>query len=394
MTTAVGRCRDAGDRILRLFAAFTCSGYLFYLCLLLPSIIGQADRFDCWWTPVAVTAVFGTGFLFGLSTLASDGAVVRAAGCLAAITYLIALATGLWAWHGPDLTDGQAVWLSTFPGVASLAAATAWRPAIAFGHMIVGCAGAQYLNWVARDSGLTSALVPDIVFTVMFCSLFVGAAVMALRTGRIVDSTMDATHATAAAAAASYARTVERERIDAMIHDGVMSTLLLASRHGVTPSLSTQAAKTLQQFDALRAGPGSDDRFGAAEIVTHLRIAASDVDEGLTLDIRRGPGSEALTMPADTVRAIGAALAEALRNSIRHAGPDAERSVTVRLADDHLGVEVTDTGCGFDPRSVPPHRLGLAVSITGRMAQQPGGSAQIDSRPAAGTRVHLGWSRP
>ncbi|GAA4482266.1 hypothetical protein GCM10023094_31880 [Rhodococcus olei] len=391
MTAPGAERRGATDRILRTFGVFTSAGYLFYLLLLLPSIISQAGRFDVWWTPAAAVAVFGSGFAFGLSSLLPDTRCLRIGGGVAAIVFLIAVGTGMWAWTGPDLTDPQGVWLSTFPGVASLAAVAAWRPVFAFAHMIVACVGVQVFNFLARDPATTSPLVPDIAFAIMFCTLFVGAAVMALRTGRVLDSTLDATHAAAAAAAASRARTVERARFDALIHDGVMSTLLVASRQGTTPSLSGQAAQTLQQLDALRAGPGPDDRFGAADVLTHLRTAAGSVDDGVEVQVRRAPGAEAFTMPADAARAIGAALAEALRNSVRHAGPGARRSVTTSVGASRLTVEVADTGRGFDPRTVPAHRLGLAVSIKGRMRQHPGCAARIDSRPGAGTRVHLTW---
>ncbi|MFD4295331.1 sensor histidine kinase [Rhodococcus sp. NPDC058505] len=392
MTAASGAHRGATDRILRTFAVFTGVGYLFYLLLLLPSVIGQADRLDRWWTPVATLAVFGSGIAFGLSALSADSRTVRRTAGVAAVLFLVALGTGMVAWHGPDLTDGQGVWLSAFPGVASLAAVAAWRPVVAFGHMIIASAGVQIFNALARDPRMTSPLIPDIAFSIMFCTLFVGAAVMALRTGRVLDSTLDATHAAAAAAAARHARTVERARFDAMIHDGVMSTLLAASRQGTTPSLSAQAERTLRQFDALRAGPAPDDRFDVTEIVSHLRTATGDVDDHIDLDVRRAPGHHTLTMPAEAARAVGAALAESLRNSVRHADPGAERGVTVTVGGRSLTVEVSDSGPGFDPKTVPAHRLGLAVSILGRMRQLPGGSAAIDSQPDAGTRVRLSWS--
>ena len=94
--------------------------------------------------------------------------------------------------------------------------------------------------------------------------------------------------------------------------------------------------------------------------------------------------------PADAVRAIGAALAEAMRNSLRHAGPS-NRSVTVRTQPGILQATVTDDGVGFDRASVPPHRLGVAVSIEGRLRQLPGGASRIDSIPGQGTTVHLTW---
>ena len=48
--------RSATSRIQRTFAVFTSVGYLFYLLLLLPAIIGQAGHFAAWWTPVAAVA--------------------------------------------------------------------------------------------------------------------------------------------------------------------------------------------------------------------------------------------------------------------------------------------------------------------------------------------------
>ncbi|MFC9789085.1 sensor histidine kinase [Rhodococcus sp. NPDC127528] len=391
---AVGTRREATDRILRVFARFTSVGYVFYLLLLLPSILGQAELLDWWWTPLAAAAVFGSGLAFGAATIAVDTRALRVAGAVAAVAYLVAIATWPLAWNGPPLMNGQGVWLSTFPGVASLAAVAAWRPAIAFGYMVIACAGAQLMNYVARDPAMTSPLIPDIAFAIMYCTLFVGAAVMALHTGRLLDETTDATHRAAASAAARRARAVERERFDALIHDGVMSTLLSASRLGATASVSRQATITMRQLDALRTGTGLHERFDSAEILTHLRTAATEVDENVVLKVNRRQHSDALTMPAEATRAVGAALAEALRNSIRHAGDDADRAVEVAMTPDLLSVRVSDNGKGFDPRTVPPHRLGVAVSIVGRMRQLPGGSARIDSRPSEGTRVHLTWSGP
>ncbi|MFE3289502.1 sensor histidine kinase [Rhodococcus sp. NPDC059234] len=391
---AVGTRREATDRILRVFARFTSVGYLFYLLLLLPSILGQAELLDWWWTPLATAAVFGSGLAFGAATAAADTRVLRTAGGVAAIAYLAVIVAWPLAWNGPPMMNGQGVWLSTFPGVASLAAVAAWRPAVAFGYMVIACAGAQLMNSVARDPAMTSPVIPDIAFAIMYCTLFVGAAVMALHTGRLLDETTAATHRAAASAAAQRARAVERERFDALIHDGVMSTLLSASRLGATPSVSRQATITMRQLDALRTGAGLHERFDSAEILTHLRTAATEVDENVVLKVHRRQHSGSLTMPGEATRAVGAALAEALRNSIRHAGDDADRAVEVAMTPDLLSVRVSDNGKGFDPRTVPPHRLGVAVSIVGRMRQLPGGSARIDSRPSDGTRVHLTWSAP
>jgi signal transduction histidine kinase len=95
------------------------------------------------------------------------------------------------------------------------------------------------------------------------------------------------------------------------------------------------------------------------------------------------------------VRAIVAAAAEAVRNSVRHGRADgAPPTVTVAV---HPGrepgavrVEVRDDGRGFRPEAVPPGRLGLRVSVLGRM-RAVGGRADVVSGPGLGTAVVLSW---
>ncbi|MFC4604036.1 sensor histidine kinase [Rhodococcus kronopolitis] len=393
-TPAAGARHAAADRILRLFTRLIGGGYLLYLALLLPSITSQAHLTDRWWTPTAAVAVFGSGLSLMAVSFLPDIRILRVACGTAALAYLLALAAWPLAWNGATPANGTAIWLLLFPGLAGLAALAAWGPACAFAHVVIAYTGVHLVNSAALSRGVAILLVPNIAFPAMFAMLFVGAGAMALRTGRMLDATTDATHAAAAAAAAQHARTVERERFDALIHDGVMSTLLSASRQGATPSVARQSAATMRQLDSLRSGPGLHEHFADPEVLSHLRTAATEVAENATLQTLRHPATATVSMPADAVRAMGGALAEALRNSIAHAGPDARQSVVVTIAPDRLSICITDHGIGFDPDSVPTHRLGIAVSIRARMEQVPGGSAHIDSRPADGTRVHLTWCAP
>ena len=81
------------------------------------------------------------------------------------------------------------------------------------------------------------------------------------------------------------------------------------------------------------------------------------------------------------------------RNSKKHAGPDARRSVDAIVEETRMEVTVCDNGIGFDPRTVPTHRLGIAVSIHARVRSIPGGAADVASSPGAGTKVTLSWQR-
>lgn len=392
-TAADGEERRSLERLVKMFARFVGTGYVAYFLILLPEIRRTAFLTPTWWNWFCVIAVFGTGLLFGLSSFSGSIRAIRMAGSIAAVTYLLCV-LGWWLAWDQTLFDAQGVYLSTFPGLASLAAASVWPPVLVFVHMTVGVIAAQSINYVLREPFVTAPLFADIVFGMMFCTIFVAATLAALRTARILDATITRTQAQAARSAAAAARAVERERFDALTHDGVMSSLLSVARQGRSPSVVNQARLTLRQLDSLRthSAPISVD---ADEAIAQLRATANDVDESVIVHIESISQTSTSDVapqayPADAVRAIGAALAEAMRNSLRHAGPS-NRSVTVRTRPGILQATVTDDGVGFDRASVPPHRLGVAVSIEGRLRQLPGGASRIDSIPGQGTTVHLTW---
>ncbi|MCJ0979119.1 ATP-binding protein [Rhodococcus sp. ARC_M12] len=377
------------DRLIRIFGRFVATGYLIYLLLLIPDIARSGEVVPGWWTPVTAVVVFGSGFAFGAMTFHPSIAAIRIAGSIAASTFTIMALLWWVAWDGTTF-DQAGTFLSVFPGLAALAAATVWPPVPAFVHMTVSVVVVQLTNQAVREPFPRSNIIAEIFFAMMFCTVFVAATLAAVRTGRILDATISATHDDAARAAAATAREVERERFDALIHDEVMSSLLAVTRHGRTPSLARQARSALTHLDDLTTGAVSHS-FSADEALAQLRSAATTVDESIEFTVHMEELERSADYPADLVRSIAAALAEALRNSRIHAQAS-DRSVSVRLAPSSLQVTVRDNGIGFDRRSVPPHRLGVAVSIEGRMRQLDGGSADIHSS-AAGTTVQLRWKQ-
>ncbi|MFI8569116.1 ATP-binding protein [Rhodococcus sp. NPDC078407] len=377
------------DRLIRIIGRFVGVGYGAYLLLLIPDIARTGAVVPGWWTPTTVVLVFGTGFAFAASTFHPRIEVIRIAGSIAALTFPVM--AGLWwtAWDGVTFDQGG-TFLAAFPGLAALAAATVWRPVPAFAHMTISVVIVQLTNQAVREPFPRSNAVADIFFAMMFCTVFVAATLAAVRTGRILDSTISTAQNDAARAAAADAREVERERFDALIHDEVMSSLLAVTRHGRTPSLARQARSALAHLDELTTGTVFET-FSAEEALAQLRSAATTVDESIEFTVNERVLERTEQYPAEAIRAIAAALAEALRNSLIHAR-SSTRSVSALLAPSTVHVTVRDDGIGFDRRSVPPHRLGVAVSIEGRMRQLDGGSADIDSS-TAGTIVRLGWKR-
>lgn len=381
---------DAEDRVRLLFCRFVGAGFVVYLGIALPWIVESHHRFAPWWTPVAMILIYVPGIALGALSFAPGPRDVRlrAAAALTAGGYLIATLLGLLAWRGPLYPHDIPWWPSLFPGVAAMAAVVVCRFFAGLVYLAAATACAQGVPTVMRVPGATAPVYAEASFAFTFCLAFVASAYVALRTGRLIDEATRQSHSAAATAAAAAARTVERERFDGLIHDGVMSTLLSAARLGATEEVSRQAGLALRQFDRLEFGGVEEDELDADATLAELRNAATAADQRVRFVVEGRGGS----YPCGVVRTVAAAAGEAVRNSSRHA-PDSICTVTSSLSADSLTVTISDDGPGFDPHTVPPHRLGIAVSIQGRMRQLSGGGVVIDSAPGRGTRVELRWAR-
>jgi signal transduction histidine kinase len=133
----------------------------------------------------------------------------------------------------------------------------------------------------------------------------------------------------------------------------------------------------------------ADRRRGPVRLSEDLaEVVAEQEHDGLRTRLRLG-GLDARVdagLPPKHRDALREATGEALRNTARHSGVH-EAEVTVRTRDGGVAVTTHDAGSGFDMDSC---RLGFGIgeSIVARMTEV-GGSATIQSRPGAGTRVTL-----
>jgi signal transduction histidine kinase len=186
------------------------------------------------------------------------------------------------------------------------------------------------------------------------------------------------------------ARHDERARVDAVLHDTVLATLMLASRVDghVDPELRRQAADAVAALEADPPGGGEGD----VDPVQVLRERLARLDPVLSVTT----SAVGYPMPRRIVDALVDAAVEAARNSLRHAElpPGQAPSVTLDQGPGRIRIIVADAGVGFTPSHVATGRLGLRSSIHGRLARIPGATALVDSQPGAGTRVELTWEDP
>jgi hypothetical protein len=183
-------------------------------------------------------------------------------------------------------------------------------------------------------------------------------------------------------------RAEEREHCR-LLHDSVSATLTVVAAGGAvaSPTFRAQASRDLAVVDRLQAPAGSRDagpRPGEVDLREWLAPAVA-ARPALAVDMALTEAA----VPAEVGAAFADAVAEALRNVVRHSGADRVR-LCGGWVDGVVRVELTDDGRGFDPAQVAIHRRGLRESVVARMSRI-GGSAEISSRPGAGTRVALRW---
>ena len=385
--SAVG---NAHERLVRSAARLAGVAGVLSVLATAPLIADQISRVPWWWTGIVGTTVLGSATVIVVASYRSPIATIRRTVTVYAASYLAGELS--WLLLGTDgsahLKDGS--WLATFPGIVCFATAAVWRPVPIFGYLIMAVTLAEMIQRETRTDYGDSTFVLECVSRVAYCTLFALACIGAMRSGRILDETAELARSQAGGAAAAEARAAERRRFDALTHDGVMATLLGASRSANNPALAVQAEQTLSQLDLLRSGRSQSAEFDATTLRAQMLAAVAD---DVPVRFVHTADASDLVVPGEVGRALLGAVTEAIRNARRHAGADAACAVYTDIGTDQVRIDIVDDGHGFDPRRVPPHRLGLRVSIEGQFGELPGAWTRVDSAPGSGTRITLGWRR-
>lgn len=344
-----------------------------------------------WYTPAAVTIIFG-GFTIAAvySFFVPLPRIRRAYGAYAVVFVIVQLAWLPAQTHSTPLTLNP--WVLEMATIGTVPAAIAWRAWIAWAYLILNAVVVGVVRFISAGSADISEPLQYALLTISIGAIFTALTLVAMRNAAIVDAATAELRDQAARAAAATARAREQARLDALVHDEVMSTLFYASRAdgALLESVQAQARGALAQLESLRRGrPERSGEVDASGFVSRIRSVV--LDASVAIDFEHH-GTRSRAIPGDIAEAFAEATSEAARNSLTHAPEARHRSVNVVLTEAGIDVIVHDDGRGFDPRDVAPHRLGIPVSIRGRLTALPGGRASVSSRPGNGTVVALGWS--
>ncbi|NDC47562.1 MAG: hypothetical protein EBZ61_00515 [Micrococcales bacterium] len=235
------------------------------------------------------------------------------------------------------------------------------------------------------------ALVTDFLFTILTNGT---AATIALLLRAAAERT-DQANAEAIESAILQARTEaaakEQQRLDALVHDRVLTALIASANASsaaevkAAADLANSAITKLAEVERSEpSGPVlTDDLFDS------IISAAKRADSKLTATITE---SSNWLVEQEVVSALTEATLQAVQNSIMHAGPQASRELFLKATATDLKIVIRDNGKGFRPNRIPKGRLGIRVSVVGRV-EAVGGQVRIASEPGQGCTIVLEWAR-
>jgi len=384
--------RSALDRMTRtMYFAIGVASIIFGV-LLAPGasgFLGQTDQVDgpLLWFSVTIVLVVPASFTVLGRVLPLT--VMRSLATAVAIGFVCSQLLFPVAMQVEQLSGQGSPWLQGFGPIPATLLAVAWRGRITWIFAMLQGPIIVFVSLATRDATTVQAVL-DGMGSMVSCSIFAGVSLAVVLAAARLDAVAARARDQASIEARAITREREQTRINAMVHDDIMSVLLAASRDPAPEGLSAQAKTALASVEELASAELTTRPYAPEELIAVLRgtvsDAAPDVDFTYVID------SDA-SFPRDVVAALSEATEAAIRNSVMHAGVGASRTVSVTVTDRGVKVVVADDGVGFDVRAVPQRRLGIRVSIMERMHTLPGGDARVRSHPGAGTRVTLDWTR-
>jgi len=338
--------------------------------------------------------------LYGAMAALAVASIAKVAVRGTALVFAVLYALALLAWPilvvDPAAMEGQAPWLYYLCTVATTAAVVAVSAPLATGYTIVVPAVYGVIRLLpAGGAALPLLAVLDAMYAIILGVVVLIIVTMLRQAAEAVDTAQEAALQRYDLAARQHATENERVKVDALVHDSVLTTLLSAAA-ATSPAEQSLAARmardAVQRLDeAGAAGPRALETVGLPVLVRRLRAALTTFSAPFTVRVVDAGGVE---LPVEAVEALYSAAVQAMVNSMQHAdepGHITRRELRIRgVRAGGCVIEVADNGVGFDRRDVPDERLGLRVSIEERIANA-GGAAEIESQPGHGTTVTVAW---
>jgi signal transduction histidine kinase len=351
-------------------------------------------RTQWWWVAVFCTGLVSTTVLMVVRTARVQS--VRGPAVAYALLTLGAVATAPWGLPEVPAAREPWIWWLIGPSVvcAAIWAGLGWGTAYG---AILGLCFAVFRSTSAGGSADLRTAVSQAVFAPAAALAIAAVALGMLKAARRADDLAQAAYTREAAAAMDRALAAEREDLDRVVHDDVLTTLTAAA-HAQEPAAveatKSLASATLVKLGELCSKADTDGAVTLSGLVQLARTSALQVSPAVVIGVELPQSLDREKLPSEAAEALLASTREALRNAVRHAQPH-HIAVSWRAVREgaqlRVSSRVEDDGAGFDVTSVPADRLGLRLSMTERM-RDAGGTCSVSSEPGVGTTVELAWT--
>lgn len=342
-----------------------------------------------WWVLLYVTVpIIGMNFSSWIRGSLGFWAYLHGA------TVLIAMWQWPWLVEDPTLLpENFQAWIWWSVGMATISMGVARPLWLGMAYLLIASASWYLLDTsVAGGSGDPAIALQDSIYVFLLGGA-VSSLILLTRDGA---KRADEANSIAIQGAIEQAQTDaverERQRIDALVHDRILNTLLVAANaksEQEQQAAATAAIDAISSMEAAAIDHEANSRVTTLGLYRSLRKAAFRASTAIEVEILSA-GLEQI--PVDIAQTITEAALQAIDNAVRHSHAD---QILLRLGSptaSGLFVEVKDNGLGFSPEKLPKDRLGISKSIKARMLLI-GGEANITSEPGVGTTVQLRWTK-
>lgn len=299
-----------------------------------------------------------------------------------------------WFWAVPTgtvLPEGFYPWAWWGVGLAAVAAFSGLPPVRAIIFYVV----LNIFWFIARFFPAYGAVdvwlnLQDTLLTFLFATLLASLILVTRYEASKVDEASELAIEAAAKQARVEAEINEKTRLDALVHDKVLTTLLLAAK-AKTPE-EEQAVVDLAVAAITKLSEAQPDLSNDKISGTSFLSALEKIGQGQATDLVVTVNDhEPIEIPEPAAQALTEAMLQAIVNSQQHAGPNVSRELHLKTSRSGIKIVIKDDGRGFRLSRVPKTRIGVRTSII-RRVELVGGRAFVDSRPGAGATIILEWS--
>ncbi|MCZ4068188.1 ATP-binding protein [Microbacterium sp. H37-C3] len=342
------------------------------------------------WHTVLLVVVLGSLLMMCVALITS-----RAVRVFAAIfAGVFPVATVLWPLAADrSTTVDQQPWLWFLINVGTVAAVFCMPLAgqIVWAFLLPLLYGAMRLVLLPLTPATVLDVALDSAFAIILASVLIVVGWILRSLAASIDSGREGAVRSFAQAAAADAVEKERVAVAALMHDSVLAALIAAERaetdreRTLAVAMAREALTRLANVDQ-EVGEGPDAPIPAGVIGAELESTVHRLSPDAEVSQRIEP--DARSVPGRVARALHLAAAQAVTNSVEHAGA-ANLRVSFHADGAGLAITVTDDGPGFEATRVAEDRLGIRASIIARVAAVAG-SATVDS-DASGTTVSISW---